>query len=238
MSDTVEMTAAAEQAGGTGGADGGSALNGSFIDPAAAVQAEVERGVESMVEQHTQWLELCAAGQRGEEYDWRTAELLSCLRAIEWDLQDLEDHVSIVEGNRAKFEQIDDDFLAKRKALVESVRRKIDFVRESVQEAANAEGGQLASSKASRALAAIRAARGQKGYGKLKEQAGRGSGVFSAGGGASGSSKSNPPTASDGAPMSRTADGNDSHAVAMASTSAGRDDDDFKGGKRWWLCCC
>ena len=139
-----------------------------------------------------------------------------------------EDHVSIVEGNRAKFEQIDDDFW-QAQLLVESVRRKIDFVRESVQEAANAEGGQLASSKASRALAAIRAARGQKGYGKLKEQAGRGSGVFSAGGGASGSSKSNPPTASDGAPMSRTADGNDSHAVAMASTSAGRDDDDFKG---------
>ena len=66
MSDTVEMTAAAEQAGGTG-ADGGRALNGSFIDPAAAVQAEVERGVESMVEQHTQWLELPAAG---EEHDY------------------------------------------------------------------------------------------------------------------------------------------------------------------------
>ena len=53
----------------------------------------------------TAWLELCAAGQRGEEYDWRTAELLSSLRSIEWDVQDLEDHVSIVEGNRSKFSE-------------------------------------------------------------------------------------------------------------------------------------
>lgn len=229
MSDTIEMAAAA---------DAEPAVQASFIDPAAAVQAEVERGVESMIEQHTQWLELCAAGQRGEEYDWRTAELLSCLRAIEWDLQDLEDHVSIIEGNRSKFEQLDDDFMAKRKALVESVRRKIDFVRESVQEAANAEGGQLASSKASRALAAIRAARGQKGYGKLKEDSNqKGTGLFSAGGGSL--SKSNPPTASDGAPLGVVGNGSDGVGLDRTSHGAttGASDEQTAGG-RWWLCCC
>lgn len=206
-------------------------------DPAAAVQAEVERGVESMVEQHTQWLELCAAGQRGEEYDWRTAELLSCLRAIEWDLQDLEDHVSIVEGSRTKFEQLDDDFMAKRKALVESVRRKIDFVRESVSEAANAEGGQLASSKASRALAAIRAAR-SKGYGKLKEDSSqKGTGCFSAN---KTTSKSNPPTAFDSGASAAAGGGAGGGPPGMGVRDS-RDSDVAPGkskAKPWWLCCC
>jgi hypothetical protein len=95
-----------------------SAASSSSFDPGAAVHQEVVRGVESMVEQHTSWLELLAAGQRGAEYDWRTAELLSCLRSIEWDLQDLEDHLSIVEGNRTKFASLDDDFIAARKELI------------------------------------------------------------------------------------------------------------------------
>lgn len=98
--------------------EGGAPSSSASFDPGAAVHAEVERGVESMVEQHTTWLELLAAGQRGEEYDWRTAELLSCLRSIEWDLQDLEDHLSIVEGNRTKFATLDDEFIAARKELI------------------------------------------------------------------------------------------------------------------------
>ena len=98
--------------------EGGAPSSSASFDPGAAVHAEVERGVESMVEQHTTWLELLAAGQRGEEHDWRTAELLSCLRSIEWDLQDLEDHLSIVEGNRTKFATLDDEFIAARKELI------------------------------------------------------------------------------------------------------------------------
>ena len=51
------------------------AASSGVLDPGAAVFAEVERGMAGMIEQHTAWLELCAAGQRGEEYDWRTAEV-------------------------------------------------------------------------------------------------------------------------------------------------------------------
>ena len=122
-----------------------------------------------MIEQHTAWLELCAAGHFGEEYDWRTAELLSCLRSIEWDLQDLEDHVSIVEGNRSKF-AMSDEQLALRKELIESVRRKVDGVRENVREAASSEGGHAAvKAKASGALASMAKQLGKgKGFVKVR----------------------------------------------------------------------
>ena len=109
-----ELGRAEEDGGPSTSNDGSSDL----YDPGAAVHGEVLRGVDNMVKQHTEWLELLAVGQRGEEYDWRTAELLSCLRSIEWDLQDLEDHLSIVEGNRSKFAQLDDDFISARKELI------------------------------------------------------------------------------------------------------------------------
>ena len=44
---------------------------------------------------------------------WTTSELLSGLRSIEWDLQDLEDTVSIVKGNRLKFQLDDADVQAR-----------------------------------------------------------------------------------------------------------------------------
>ena len=39
--------------------------------------------------------------------------MLSGLRSIEWDLQDLEDTVSIVKGNRVKFQLADTDVQAR-----------------------------------------------------------------------------------------------------------------------------
>jgi len=128
-------------------------------DPGGPIQMEVERGMAAMIEQHATWLELCAAGQRGEEFDWRTAELLSCLRAIEWDLQDLEDAVSIVEGNRKKFSSLDNVAVKGRKDFIDTIRSKIDYIRSSVQASNNSEGH-----VARKGIALITAA---KGYGKL-----------------------------------------------------------------------
>ena len=106
------------------GAGPSSGTDESIYDPGAAVHGEVTRGVDNMIKQHTEWLELLAAGQKGgEEYDWRTAELLSCLRSIEWDLQDLEDHLSIVEGNREKYVQLGDSFITSRKELIVRAQR-------------------------------------------------------------------------------------------------------------------
>lgn len=61
-----------------------------------------------------------------------TAELLSGLRSIEWDLQDLEDTVSIVEGNWKKFELEEAD-VQERKDFIASTRRQIVSLRDEVQ---------------------------------------------------------------------------------------------------------
>ena len=209
------------------------------VDPAAAVYSEVENGMAAMIEQHTAWLELCAAGQRGEEYDWRTAELLSSLRSIEWDLQDLEDHVSIIEGARAKFPDFEDDLLAARKQMIESVRRKIDSVRGHIQQAAlttetGAGKAQNAAGKASSAARdALQALRQGKGFVKLQEDKREGKGCFSAskpssGNGGSGSNVLLSPTG--------VADGSSSGAGGGTSQSAA--DVEVSSNKPWFLCCC
>ena len=148
-------------------------------DPGGPIQIEVERGMATMIEQHTTWLELCAAGQRGEEFDWRTAELLSCLRAIEWDLQDLEDAVSIVEGNRKKFSSLDDEAVKSRKDFIDAVRSKIDDIRTSVQESNSNDGHVAKKGLLSTKMGAPMAS--AKGYGKLPSEK-----AVEAGGGGSG----------------------------------------------------
>ena len=54
----------------------------------------------------------------------RAAELLSGLRSIEWDLQDLEDTVSIVEGNRQKFQLEEEDVQVSGIARLENARAR------------------------------------------------------------------------------------------------------------------
>ena len=63
---------------------------------------------------------------------WTTSELLSGLRSIEWDLQDLEDTVSIVKGNRLKF-QLDDADVQAREDFIEMTRQQITAMRDQVQ---------------------------------------------------------------------------------------------------------
>ena len=78
-------------------------------DPFHAVKEEVEHSVTVVIDLHKRWQELKAANKKGDEFEWTSSELLSGLRSIEWDLQDLEDTVSIVEGNRQKFQLEESD---------------------------------------------------------------------------------------------------------------------------------
>ena len=142
-------------------------MSAADLDPGAPIPPEVERGMASLIEQHSKWLELAAAAQRGEEFDWRTAELLSCLRAIEWDLQDLEDAVSIVEGAPEKF-SLDDDAVKVRKDFIDTIRTKISHIRAEVQDYTSNEGHIAAK----RGLAAKAHAAVTKGYGKLPKEQG------------------------------------------------------------------
>jgi hypothetical protein len=60
------------------------------------------------------------------------AELLSGLRSIEWDLQDLEDTVSIVEGSRQKY-NLEEAHIDERKAFIDATRQRVVAMRDDVQ---------------------------------------------------------------------------------------------------------
>merc|ERR1711894_796552 len=64
-----------------------------------------------------------------EEQEWSTTELRNSLRSIEWDLEDLDDTVQIVEKNPAKF-RIDTNDLAARKAFIKQTKDEVEQMKQ------------------------------------------------------------------------------------------------------------
>ncbi|XP_024871235.1 syntaxin-6 isoform X2 [Temnothorax curvispinosus] len=61
---------------------------------------------------------------RTDELDWTTTELRKALRSIEWDLDDLEDTICIVEKNPTKF-KIDNKELTVQRSFIEQAREEV-----------------------------------------------------------------------------------------------------------------
>lgn len=101
-------------------------------DPFFAVKEEVEHSVTVVDQLYSKWRELQNSSLKSDEFEWTSSELLSGLRSIEWDLQDLEDTVSIVESSRQKF-QLDDADVQARKDFINTTRQKINSMRDEVQ---------------------------------------------------------------------------------------------------------
>ena len=136
-------------------------------DPYLFVKEEVEHSVNVVVDLHAKWLKLLAQAARGEEFEWSSSELLSGLRSIEWDIQDLEDTVSIVEGSRRKFQLEGADVLA-RKDFIEATRAQITGMRDEVQGLSSYSGFSV--SKATLQSIGMPPMPGNRGYGKLGSQ--------------------------------------------------------------------
>ena len=64
-----------------------------------------------------------------EEQEWAATELRNSLRSIEWDLEDLDDTVQIVEKNPAKF-RIDINDLAARKAFITQTKEEVEQMKQ------------------------------------------------------------------------------------------------------------
>ncbi|XP_056133528.1 syntaxin-6 [Lampris incognitus] len=96
----------------------------SMEDPFFVVKGEVQKAVNTAQGLHQRWSELLQepAGASKEEMDWTTNELRNSLRSIEWDLEDLDETISIVESNPKKF-NLDAAELSKRKAFISSTRQ-------------------------------------------------------------------------------------------------------------------
>ncbi|XP_052446955.1 syntaxin-6-like [Carassius gibelio] len=98
----------------------------SMEDPFFVVKGEVQKAVNTAQGLHQRWMELLQdpGGASKEEVDWTTNELRNSLRSIEWDLEDLDETISIVEANPKKF-NLDAMELAKRKAFITSTRQTV-----------------------------------------------------------------------------------------------------------------
>ncbi|KAM4548147.1 syntaxin-6 [Odontesthes bonariensis] len=98
----------------------------SMEDPFFVVKGEVQKAVNAAQSLHQRWSELLqeGGGASKEEVDWTTNELRNSLRSIEWDLEDLDETISIVESNPKKF-NLDATELSKRKAFITRTRTTI-----------------------------------------------------------------------------------------------------------------
>ncbi|XP_066548704.1 syntaxin-6 isoform X1 [Amia ocellicauda] len=96
----------------------------SMEDPFFVVKGEVQKAVNTAQGLYQRWSELLQdpSGATKEEVDWTTNELRNSLRSIEWDLEDLDETISIVESNPRKF-NLDTVELTKRKAFITSTRQ-------------------------------------------------------------------------------------------------------------------
>lgn len=76
----------------------------SIEDPFFVVKEEVQKAIQTSQNLHDRWSELVSNPKSvsKEELEWTTSELRNSLRSIEWDLEDLEETVGIVEKKSKK----------------------------------------------------------------------------------------------------------------------------------------
>ncbi|XP_046542983.1 syntaxin-6-like [Haliotis rubra] len=95
----------------------------SLEDPFFVVRGEVQKALQTAGGLYTRWRELHTqtGGGSKEELEWTTNELRNSLRSIEWDLEDLEETVGIVEKNPKKF-KIDEYELKERRNFIDKTK--------------------------------------------------------------------------------------------------------------------
>ena len=102
-------------------------------DPFDTVRSQVSKTISSAERQHTKWGEARRRKPiRHDECKLLLAELLSSLEAVEADLGDLEEVLSVVEASRSRFPHLDDAEVASRQNFVRSSQRIALSIREDV----------------------------------------------------------------------------------------------------------
>lgn len=95
------------------------------------VFSEVQKAVNKVRTLYSRWQELLNDPSKagGDEYNWTTNELKNNIRSIEWDLEDLDETIGIVEANPRKF-NMELSELNKRKLFVKQTRDDIGSIKE------------------------------------------------------------------------------------------------------------
>ncbi|XP_053684198.1 syntaxin-6 isoform X2 [Sabethes cyaneus] len=100
-------------------------------DPFFVVKDEVFKALNKTRGLYLRWRELndAQSSDTTAEADWTTTELKNSLRSIEWDLEDLEDTISIVEKNPNKF-KIDNKELSSRRHFIDATRNEVKSMKD------------------------------------------------------------------------------------------------------------
>nr|XP_057921290.1 syntaxin-10-like isoform X3 [Doryrhamphus excisus] len=103
----------------------------SLEDPFFVVKGEVQKATARARSLFDRWEELLQDGTQvsRDELDWSTNELRNCLRAIDWDLEDLSETISIVESNPGKF-RLGEEELQERRDFVERTRKSVQEMKD------------------------------------------------------------------------------------------------------------
>ncbi|XP_067145402.1 syntaxin-6-like [Centruroides vittatus] len=107
----------------------------SLEDPFFVVKDEVLQAVTKTKALYQRWCEVQKDSNlvSKEEIEWTTNELRNSLRSIGWDVEDLEETISIVENNPKKF-KLEDGEIDSRKAFVVQVQAEIQVMRDKMFE--------------------------------------------------------------------------------------------------------
>ncbi|XP_005098867.1 syntaxin-6 [Aplysia californica] len=110
----------------------------SVEDPFFVVKEEVQKALGVVRNLFTRWRDLQenAGATSKEELEYTTNELRNSLRSIEWDLEDLEETVGIVEKNPRKF-KISEYELQERRNFVEKTKTTVRDMKSQISSPGN-----------------------------------------------------------------------------------------------------
>uniref|UniRef100_A0A674C2E9 Syntaxin-10-like n=1 Tax=Salmo trutta TaxID=8032 RepID=A0A674C2E9_SALTR len=102
-------------------------------DGVGVVPGRVQKALSRARSLYERWEELLEEGTQvsKDELDWSTNELRNCLRAIDWDLEDLSETISIVESNPGKF-RLGENELQERRDFVERTRQAVQEMKDQL----------------------------------------------------------------------------------------------------------
>ena len=93
----------------------------------------MQKAVNSVQELYRRWQDLLNNSNASikEEFSWTTSEIKNNIRSVEWDLEDLEETIGIVESNPGKF-TLSHEEIGTRKTFINNVRRNIHSIKEEI----------------------------------------------------------------------------------------------------------
>jgi len=102
-------------------------------DPFYVVKEEVQQSVSGVTTLYDRWQDLLknTNTSQNDEFKWTTTQIKNGIKSIEWDLQDLEETIGIVEGNRQRF-KLDVAEVESRKAFITETKATIKKMKDDL----------------------------------------------------------------------------------------------------------